>query len=301
MFSGYQFFMKLIFVVLLVLVQHVARGQDGVTERRFAREKEKIKKIGIEEITEFESFQRLNGACDSTKLRATHKYKFDRQGNLVQASDYQGATVKTIVYTRNDSGEYTAKDYLYFDMTGNLRGHEVWKLSFNRLGQVVKEQLFRDKEIIRTNMIEYDVLGQRSSQISDSTHKWTMKYDDRGNLTEFKEWRRQPASDFVDVSTISYQYENDLLVHEVTQSANPLEGSSDLVYRYDARHHLVEMIEKRTRWKRLIDGRNESEITEFRTIIRNDQKGNPSKSFVFVDQEPNPFKCRFYSYQDHGN
>lgn len=295
--------MRLLYLVLLLLlrIQFQAHGQDGVIERRFAKEKEKIKANGIEEITEFESIQRSNQACDSTKLKAIHKYKFDQYGNLIQATDYLGSSVKTIVYSRNEKGEYTAKDYLYFDMRGNLQAHEVWKLDFNDQGQLVRERLLRDNELLRTNTIEYNELGQRSSQISDSTHKWTMKYDERGNLVEFKEWRKLQSNDFVYVGTSSYQYAKDLLIHEISQSENTLEGSSELVYQYDANSKLVEMVEKRMRWKRLSDGRTESEITVIKTVNRNNDKGDVVKSSVFIDAEPLPFKCKFFTYLERGN
>lgn len=289
--------MRLFSLSLLALLSMTrAAAQDGVIERRFQRERERIKELGIEQITEFESFQRNAEGCDSNKLKATHKYKFDRSGNLVEAADHQGTGIKTTTYSRNEKGEYTAKDYLYFDVRGNLQAHEVWRLEFNTLGQLVKEQLVRDKEVLRTNVMEYDALGQRTSQISDSTYKWTMKYDGRGDLIEFREWRKTHAADFLCVSITTYQYENGRLTHEVTRAAATSDVWNDCAYRYNAANQLIETLEKRTLLKRLSNGNTESETTEFKTVNTNNRKGNVTRASIYIDRDTKPFKCRFFSY-----
>ncbi|HLZ16325.1 MAG TPA: hypothetical protein VKQ08_04770 [Cyclobacteriaceae bacterium] len=80
---------------------------------------------------------------------------------------------------------------------------------------------------------------------------------------------------FICINTSSYQYENDQLIREVIRSATRWRVKA--TWSIDTTPaNLMEIREKRARWKRLSDGRTESEITELRTVVGNDRKGNPS-------------------------
>jgi len=293
-------------LILLTLATDGLFGQDRHAEWKLLAQNEKLQKSRCKEITEKEYYPLFNGvssAYDSAKVVC--KYELDTLGYLSRITEYTSiGTTDVKNYLRNQRGQYYSKEYIFYDSSGNLKYHDKWKFDYNSKGQIIKSELVRGDEILRTVTMEYDTYGNYSSQTSTHPYKykWTYKYDRSGDLVELKEWTSGSSTDsFRCVSVKTYEYKNRHLIREIKKSCETNEVWDDFEYRYDSKGNLVQINEKRTSWVTSGNGPREREITEFKTVCVNDVAGRILSMSTFMNTEKLAFHYVYYEYKEWKN
>jgi hypothetical protein len=265
-------------------------------EMRFFNQRNKIRESKILEITEYSSSAYLAPCVrDSAEIR--FKYKFDDSGNLLKCEEYRsGILEKTIVYTRNVSGEYDSKEYVYPNELKMRQQTQKWSFEYNHLGKRIREIWKNGDETWRINDLSYDSNGNLSSVMKDSIYKWTFEYDDNGNVIERREWELR-SSPIRCLKLIKYTYKDNRLISEITQSPIDFEIWKDVQYQYDPNGNLISIFEIRTFWRTKNNSAPISEFWHTTTILVNEEHGFPIQKSESVENNNLPAHCFFYEYK----
>jgi hypothetical protein len=291
----------------LLLLFHLSFAQEREIESRFLSEKGHIRKNHYKEITERAYIHPFNRqACIHDSSKIVYKYQFDTLGNLSAFSQFnKSGTTKTTTYIRNKKGEYVSKEQRYHSSNGELKYHDQWKFEYNDKGLISREELTRENKILRINQLEYDENGNSVTVTSsgpsvhpNNIYQWTSKYDQHGDLTELRDWKKTTGTDtFTCISVMKYEYENRLLIRQTKKAAYNAEALSVIEFKYDAQKNLIETIEKRLTWNRPGNGPAEPEAYIFKTLISNNASGLPLSKTMLGQDELEPIQCIFFDYE----
>jgi YD repeat-containing protein len=284
--------MKLLIPIFLIwtLLQTVVLGQDKQQEAKFFKDRTKIKNSKIIEIKKSVAHE----TCSKDGSTLAVKYNFDHSGNLILQSEYQQNSLRrTIAYTRNNKGDYTAKVYTLFDSSGNLSSKEPWTLQFNNLGQRVKETWTKDGKPVRINILSYDDKGNMIEQITDSKHKWVLKYDEAGQIVETEDW--ELINDSMQCTgKMTYLYENGRLIKDTGTVPSENRIWREFVYKYGDSGNLIEVDQKL--WMRYGNQPRKLESENSRIVYVNDKNGNVVREELYSYGSLTPWTCYFYEY-----
>jgi hypothetical protein len=281
-------------------------------ELDFQIRKNDLQKAKIKLINEYKS--KYFNICDDNKC-PDKQYAFDREGNLMSITEIvceDARPSKIISYEHNDNGDYTHKKYTYLDKKGNSKDEDIWKFEYDQQGNKVKEMLIRSSgDTVITNTLEYDKTGNLISQIrldklklrmgstKEIKGKWTMEYNENGQLKDLRQWSFNSGS-WICGSKESREYNNIGQLLLVTVSyPNP----SDTSFALNSRHFLYLEEKLATTIETHISrmkSKNNTVITQFwnwRYEYEYDEKGNLIAQLKYKDEENEPTSCVYYEYE----